>query len=430
MKRGRILLAWVILLLLPAGTITATEEQKEGPFVIHQIAIDPSNPQLVYAATSNYGILKSTDGGATWRLSNQGLGSYTHHAVVVNPLHPNVVYVGSWSGGVSKSVDRGEHWTGVNDGLGNTAIEDMVLDPVNPELIYVATTSGVFKSPDGGASWIPYSEGLPVAQIENFECLLALPSGPTELFLGTTLGLFKRDKNASAWEAINGVAKEAHIMALKLESKTRILFAGTVKQGLLQSRDGGQSWAPLRGKLEKRWVSDVVIDPRRSGILYASTRGDGIFKSEDGGATWLERSAGLPVKDLRRLALDPRHPEILFAGTTLNGLMKTTNGGQSWRPLTGYPRLSMAEIVASLTIPPGRSRASAEPAIPPAFFKCNQCHGWSDSRLNMKQTYWRVPPNKRDWSITVARMSQRARLTPEEARRIAEFLTRYTQDKQ
>lgn len=428
MKKNGAFFAWMCgLSLLLMGTIAAADEKKEGPFVIHQIAVDPGNPQIIYAATSNYGILKSTNGGTTWSLSNQGLGSYTHHAVVVNPLHANIVYVGSWSGGVSKSVDRGAQWTEVNNGLGNTAIEDIVLDPIHPEQLYVATTAGVFKSSDGGANWKPYSEGLPVSDIEIFECLLIVPSGPTELLLGTTQGLFKRGRNAPTWEAIGGVSKNESITALTYEPRAHLLYAGTIKHGLLRSQDGGKSWAPLSGTIEKRWVSDLALDPQHPGVIYASTRGNGIFKSGDGGVTWREMNTGLPVKDIRSLAIDPKHPTILYAGTTIDGLLKTRNGGQAWVPLKGYPLLSVPEIVASISTASGPREHASSLSLPPEFSKCNQCHGWADPVLNMKRTYWRVPPNKRDWAVTVTRMSPRARLTPIEAKRITEFLTAYTQ---
>jgi photosystem II stability/assembly factor-like uncharacterized protein len=399
--------------------------RKEGPFVIHRIAVDPAAPQILYAVTSNYGILKSTDHGARWSLSNQGLGSYTHHAVVIDPLHPEVVYVGSWSGGVSKSVDRGAHWRSVNDGLGNTAIEDLALDPTDTGMLYAATTTGVFKSPDSGASWMPYSQRLPVSEIENFERLLALPQGPVELVLGTSQGLFLRKTGASAWEAVADGIAHKHITALAYEPARRVIYAGTIKDGLWRSEDAGAHWAPLTGPIDTQWVSDIAVDPTQAGRLYVSTRGAGIFTSTDGGAHWDAINDGLPVKDIRCVAVDPRQPMTVYAGTTLEGMLVTTDGGGSWTPLRGYPRLTFDEIVASLTLPAPRDHATA-PSPPSEFSKCNACHGWADPTLNIKHTYWRVPPNKRDWGATVQRMSQRARLTPEEAAVIAKFLTDYT----
>ncbi|HUK55349.1 MAG TPA: hypothetical protein VLY20_01670 [Nitrospiria bacterium] len=424
----RACLLWVLVAFIgltptePAGAA----EEKEGPFVIHRIAVDPQNPQMVYAATSNYGILKSGDGGTTWALINQGIGSYTHHALVVDPSDPNILYAGAWGGGVSKSLDRGIHWTEMNRGLGNTAIEDLVLSPGHPEMVYVATTSGVFKSPDGGASWIFYGEGLPIARIEIFERLIALPSGPVELLLGTSRGLFERERNASKWAAVALPVKEAHITAFAWDPRTGAVYAGTVKNGLLQSRDGGKTWIALGGGFKNVWISDIALDLHGSGILYASTRGHGIIKSLDGGATWKEANGGLPVKDIRSVAMAPGNSKILYAGTTYQGLVKTIDGGERWNPLKGYPLMSVNEIVASLSGSSARTGISSEPSVPAEFFKCNRCHGWADPFLNKKKTYWRVPPNRRDWGMTVGRMSQRARLTPDDSRKIIDFLTRYT----
>ncbi|HTP41911.1 MAG TPA: hypothetical protein VML36_05775 [Nitrospiria bacterium] len=406
-------------------TTFSEQRRKEGPFVIHRIAVDPAAPQILYAVTSNYGILKSTDHGASWILSNQGLGSYTHHAVVVDPLHPDVVYVGSWSGGVSKSDDQGAHWRAVNDGLGNTAIEDLALDPTDTGNLYAATTAGVFKSPDGGVSWMPYSQGLPVTDIENFERLLALPQGPVELVLGTSQGLFLRRTGASGWVAeSDGIAHE-HITALASVPASRVIYAGTIKNGLWRSEDAGVDWSPMKGLLDRQWVSDIAIDPTNTSHLYVSTRGAGIFASTDGGAHWDAINDGLPVKDIRSLAVDPGHPMTVYAGTTLEGMLATTDGGRSWTPLRNYPRLTFDEIVASLTLPAPRDRATAPPS-PSEFIRCNSCHGWADPTLNTKHTYWRVVPNRRNWGATVQRMSRRARLTPEEAAAITKFLTEYT----
>jgi photosystem II stability/assembly factor-like uncharacterized protein len=426
MKRTMSLLILLFLFRLMLLGSAAAAEEKEGPFVIHDIALDPQDPQIIYGATSNYGVLKSTDGGTTWALSNRGLRSYTHHAIVIDPLHPHTLYLGAWGEGVSKSVDQGAHWVEANAGLGNTAIEALVLHPVNPEQIYVATTSGIFKSPDGGASWIPSSQGLPIPKIEIFRCLLILPTGPIELLLGTSQGLFKRERGASSWEAVNGIAAKEHITVLVSLPKTHFLYAGTVKDGLLQSQDGGNTWTPLGEKMMKVWVSDIAIDPHDPDVIYVSTRGNGILKSHDAGNTWQEVNKGLPVKDIRSLAINPRTPETLYAGTTHQGLLKTINGGRDWVHLTGYPALTITEILASLSGSDRSRRNSSSVSVPPEFFKCNQCHGWGDALLNSKKTYWRVPPNKRDWGPTINRMSLRAKLAPEESAKILKFLMAYT----
>ena len=66
------------------------------------------------------------------------------------------------------------------------------------------------------------------------------------------------------------------------------------------------------------------------------------------------------------------------------------------------------------------------PEMPSAFAKCNACHGWSDLALNAKRTYWRVPPNPRNWDETVGRMAERANLTPKERGEVLRFLSAYS----
>jgi photosystem II stability/assembly factor-like uncharacterized protein len=431
MKHAVCLFIAALLISPTAFRSMVAAEDKEGPFVIHDIAPDPQNPKILYAVTSNYGVLKSSDGGATWRLSNQGLRSYTHHAVVVDPQQPQTVYVGAWGGGVSKSVDQGAHWIEMNDRLGNTAIEDLTLDPAHPQRLFAATTGGVFLSSDGGTGWEALNEGLPVTRIDLFKRILALPSGPAELLLGTNQGLFKRDRGAAGWDAIEEPVARQRITALAVHpTQPDRLYAGTAESGLLHSRNGGMHWSRFESAVGNSWVTDIAIDPLHPEILYVSTRADGILNSRDGGRIWRAVNDGLPVRDVRSLAIDPKHPNILYAGTTHDGLFKTSDGGDHWTRLTGYPLLTHTEIVTSVSGPdPSREHPSSLP-IPPEFFKCNQCHGWTDPLLNAKQTYWRVPSNERDWAPTMERMSLRAHLTPEEAGKILAFLTEYTQGKQ
>jgi hypothetical protein len=65
---------------------------------------------------------------------------------------------------------------------------------------------------------------------------------------------------------------------------------------------------------------------------------------------------------------------------------------------------------------------------PPAFSKCNACHGWTDPALNQTEhSLWLMPPNRRDWARTVRRMARPAGLTESEAGDITDFLTRYSE---
>ena len=249
-----------------------------------------------------------------------------------------------------------------------------------------------------------------------------------------TLGIsFLTGVAASVSSCLAVVGAVVMAFAEKYEtSEDKNFFSAAVKPNLLFHLGRlatffvlGGALGLVGGKINKLWVSDIAMDPD-DGTVYASTRGNGVLKSENGGILWQEINNGLPVNDIRSLAIDPKTPKILYAGTSHEGLVKTVNGGKDWVRLTGYPLLSMAEIAAAFSAQDRSRKDSVPPSIPPEFFKCNQCHGWSDPFLNLKNTYWRVPPNRRDWKPTVDRMSIRARLTPEESKTILDFLTTYT----
>jgi photosystem II stability/assembly factor-like uncharacterized protein len=127
------------------------------------LAIDPHNSQVVYAATGNYGTLKSTDGGGTWTTINQGLrGSPIALSVAVHPSEPDIVYVGLAFGGLYRSMDSGATWQLWSAGLNPEAsVSDILFDPANPQVMYAADRlSGVYRSADGGATWVPINGGL------------------------------------------------------------------------------------------------------------------------------------------------------------------------------------------------------------------------------------------------------------------------------
>ena len=159
MTAGFLLRAGLALIAVLAGGPAFAAGEKEDPFVIHRIAVDPGDSQNLYAITGNMGVLKSADGGATWSLSNAGLRSFTHRALAADTQNPGVVYVGGWGGGVSRSEDRGATWSERNDRLNNTAIESLALDPKNRSGLYAATTTGVYSSMDEGRSWAADSAG-------------------------------------------------------------------------------------------------------------------------------------------------------------------------------------------------------------------------------------------------------------------------------
>jgi photosystem II stability/assembly factor-like uncharacterized protein len=409
----------------------AQEFLPEKMFVIHQIVGSPVNANEVFAITSNYGVIKSTDAGATWTTASNGIKSFTHHTLAITPTAKPRIYIGEWGGGISSSDDNGATWTELNDQLGNTAIDALVVDPgspgksESPDRLYAATSTQFFRTDESGKKWVPFGDGLPPFPDEiKFKSLLLLPGPPKSLWLGNSQGLFHRDINAVSWSA-DEAFDNISVSSLAYDAQTRRMWVGTLKHGLFMRDDPNEKWVEM-GSNKAYWINQIVPDPTDPQVIYIATRGSGVLKSTDGGKHWQPSNTGLDDLDVRSMAIHPLNHLLLFAGTTTLGVIRSTDGGAHWSAARPMPELTMPQIIEMLTVLTHTPATHLK--VPDAMVKCNACHGWTDTLLNHKVTYWRVPPNQRDWSYTVGRMAQRAKLTETETFSVIDFLTAYSKE--
>ncbi len=421
-------------LFLPPRPAEGNSAGRGGLFIT-QVALHPSKPDTVFALTTYaVGLLKSTNRGLAWSLANTGIRSYSLYQLAIDPRDPNVVYVGAGGGGLYKSVDGGVTFVEKNDGLGNTDIGFMVLHPDRPDTIYVVTSTGVYRTPDGGESWVAWNEGDDFTESQQFQDLVILRSGTVETFLmASKRGVFRRRPADPAWALASKDLEGRRISALAVHPDGRRVLVTVMRDGktlsgggLYVSRDAGSTWKPVGRGLEQDWIRAIRFDPRDARVMYAATSTRGVLKSLDGGRTWAPRSEGLTERDVRALVVDPTDPRRVYAGTHGAGVFVSTDAGDQWTPLDRVPFLEPDSIIASLKTP-DPSIPSPDILPPPAFAKCNQCHGWTDPYLNQTaHSFWLMPPNRRDWKRTVHRMSRAARLTADEEEQIANFLTQYS----
>jgi len=137
---------------------------------ISSLAVDPTEPQVVYIATPKHGLLKTTDGGQTWVELEIPAQSEGMMSVAINPADPNTVFAGLWQGGVYRSTDGGTTWEHASNGLNPEAsISDIIFDPANPTMMYLADAfSGVYRSMDGGKTWRATNDGLTMRSVNAF----------------------------------------------------------------------------------------------------------------------------------------------------------------------------------------------------------------------------------------------------------------------
>lgn len=131
------------------------------------LVIDPINKSVVYMGTGEwvgwglgYGVYKSTDGGETWSPANRGIENYRIIALAIDPSEPQILYASEGGGKLFKSTDGGQNWKDITDKLpihqdnSNPSIKEIVIDPAASKTIYLLREQlGVLVSNDGGVNW-------------------------------------------------------------------------------------------------------------------------------------------------------------------------------------------------------------------------------------------------------------------------------------
>jgi hypothetical protein len=208
-------------------------------YAIAALAVDPANPQTVYAGDSGMmtegRVLKSTDGGATWRSSGSGISGDDVDGLAVDPDRPSTVYA-AVEDSLYVSVDAGAGWTKTIGKMEvNSSEADVLTVVVTADVVYAGTTAGVWKSRDGGATW---SQGTGLNS-----------SGFLRYFFG--------------------------IAALAVDpANPSVLYAGDsglmTSGGVYASIDGGGDWAQVGGALTEN-VSALAVDSSEPHTVYAAT---------------------------------------------------------------------------------------------------------------------------------------------------------------
>jgi photosystem II stability/assembly factor-like uncharacterized protein len=127
--------------------------KKHAHIDVMDVAADPREPKTIYIATHESGVLKSTDGGNTWKEASSGIGGPDVHGLAIDPTMPFKLHaaVRDKGEGIYRTTDQGEKWVRVDDGPQG---EIKVLRSVNIStgmggiFLYAGTSIGVQRSPD------------------------------------------------------------------------------------------------------------------------------------------------------------------------------------------------------------------------------------------------------------------------------------------
>ena len=316
------------------------------------IAINPLNPQIMYLATgdgngngsqlwqSSTGILKSTDGGATWPLASNTMNWQASwgrciYKLLINPVNPNIVFAAT-TNGLYRTSDAGLNWSWVAGG----AFTDVEFKPGNPNIVYatsgIQNTGTFYKSTTGGnaGSFVSTATGLPApATVGRLD--IAVTPADTNLVYVVAVNAGTKDFNGF-YRSVDGgdnftlrsntpnilagiPASQAHYnlaIAVSAIHKDTVLVGGTESW---RTTDGGLTWVKhtsitgAGAPFVHPDMHDIEYLPGNDSVYFLCSDG-GVWKTTDYGATWNPINEGLQIAQMYKLGTSKINPYTIITG--------------------------------------------------------------------------------------------------------------------
>jgi photosystem II stability/assembly factor-like uncharacterized protein len=231
------------------------------------LTVSPHDPDVVWAGTEPSAVYRSTDGGETWakRRSLTDLPSsdewsfpprpHTHHVrwIACHPDHPDSLYVAIEAGALVRTDDGGETWRDRPEGS-RYDNHTLTTHPETPERVYTAAGDGYAQSEDGGDTWTypqdgldhRYVWGLAVSETDPETVVVSAATGARRAHTASTAEayVYRRDAG-SAWErAMDGLPDADGTVRSVLASRGGTFYAVN-NRGLYRSETDGESWESL-----------------------------------------------------------------------------------------------------------------------------------------------------------------------------------------
>ena len=304
---------------------------------ICQIAVSPSDPDLVFAAGN--GLYRSTDGGQSWSRVNVQLGGQIPspnglcREVAFDPTNPSVVYA-NLAGGVARSTDGGVTFSAPVDVFEGEATGGIAVDPANPSRVFTTTDAGIFLSTDSGATWSPDNTGVDYPGF--IQSVASDPDNPNIAYAGTIGGFWRTSDGGASWSySESGLPPNTTwINSITIDPFDHsTLFIEARDEGYFVSHDQGLTWSPL-APFGAFWSAPVVVDPTNSQHLLIPY-GLGVEDSTDGGQTFIAHDvccftqAEAEHQRFTAVAVNPADPQVVYAGG-MGGVWRSTDGEQTW----------------------------------------------------------------------------------------------------
>lgn len=291
--------------------------------------IDPRDPDVLYVSTGIFdrsavgeaqspedpmgglGILKSTDGGATWRIlgKENGLRNLYVGSLYMHPDQPDVLLAGVGHQGGPESQS---YWDKLEtDG-----------EPI---------PFGVYRTEDGGESW---TQTIIPDELEEFSSVELCPTDPNIGYAASRFSMYRTTDAGKTWELTAkpwsppGISAGFPIdMQCDPRDEDRV-FVNNYGGGNYLSEDGGKTWVPASNGYTGAQVFEMAIDPDNPARLYVMAF-SGLWRSDDAGNNWTGiRYAPDKFDAYRFISVDPNDGSHLFSGQY--SFIESNSAGDSW----------------------------------------------------------------------------------------------------
>ena len=348
---------------------------------VNCIAFHPTLPNTFWVGTPDGGLWKTTDGGASWTTTTDNLPVLGISDIAVDYSNPNIIYLATGDGetailtpassksvGVLKSTDGGATFnpTGLSINIIAQKLTNRILiDPVSPQILLVAASDGILRTTNGGTTWTNQQAGW-------FQDLEFKPGDPDYIYASTlsnngTSQIFRSTDNGISWTqvtAFSGVTRIDLAVTPAMPNVVSALCANTTGlgglQGVYSSTNSGASFTQVitgtcaNNMLGRTFnasdcggqgVYDLAyaIHPTNTNEIWIG--GINNWKTTDAGATWNLNSMNTTDtvlnpnhtpylhSDKHRIAYHPLDPDYIFCCSDA-GLHITNDGGASWYDLS------------------------------------------------------------------------------------------------
>ncbi len=345
---------------------------------INSIAVHPEEPNRVFIATNNNGVMVSTDGGRNFRQTNDNFTSRLTYMVMPDIQNSHRLYAATHNtatggGYFFVSDDAGRTWQ-QGRGLDIRRVRAFTLkqDPAAPNTMYLGTNLGLFRSVDRGNSWTqlvapkapvkraPAKKPTPKGTVKKTGSVVAKAAAPAPavkgpkllpaiaekvtiietipgggLYAGTEKGLYRSLDLTKGWEHLAfGEGFNTNVFAIHVSpARPDTVWVGTATSGVLVSRDKGLTWNRVGGAVSNVPVSSIASDPKRPDHIYVGTT-QTFYLSRDDGKTWRQRGGNLSLGNFTSILINPNNTnEILISSSidTDGGIFLSTDAGERWK---------------------------------------------------------------------------------------------------